>query len=109
MTSKMESELPQIPTREQRAAVVTEVVQGVAKAAGDVLSREEALRGAWRDLEGSPVSRNIALAELVGALERAALLTALSTSAAGARREVTVASKNIRESTRVFLDARCCC
>ncbi len=101
ITSKTESELPLIPTREQRSAVVTEVVQGVARAAGAATSEEEALAGAWRDLARSPAARNLALAELTAALERAALLRAMGAvrkeRSEEKEEEVTVASGNIRE------------
>ena len=106
MTSKLESELPSIPTKEQRSAVVAEVAQGVARAAGAVLSGAEARSGAWRDLLArSAQARNAALGDLVSALERAALLVAKSSSSSTngqEEEEVTVASRNIREFKTLF-------
>ncbi len=88
----MESELPLIPTVEQRRAVVTEVTQGVARAAGEVLSSGETGDGAWQDLWEWPERRNAAVGAMIKSMEGAGRLAAKVGVG-----ETTVASTNIRE------------
>ncbi len=99
MTSRLRSELPLIPTGQQRAAVTTEVVQGLVQSASVAVSEEEA----WRDLGAfSTSAAGVALAEMIDSLEQLGLLVP---GAVGSDQEVTVASDNICKSSLFFLSS----
>jgi hypothetical protein len=98
MVTKMRGELVEIPTFEQREAVVAEVVQSVVRSASSLLD-PGCVYGAWLDLEGG-AERNELVGRLTGMMEEAGKLAvpvSKGKSSAAATTEATFASRNIRE------------
>ena len=97
MVTKMRTELVEIPTAEQREAVVAEVAQGLVRSASSLLD-PGCIYGAWMDLEGGTV-RNELVGRILTLLEDAGKL-AVSKDHDKPRNkpdESTFASRNIRE------------
>jgi latrophilin 1 len=95
ITEKMLYELSDIPTLEQREAVVMEIVQSVIKTASIMVS--ESNRAAWMDLQddgGVGRGRKRTLTHFTSALKNAGLLLPM---AVRENQEVTVSSPNIRK------------
>ena len=88
MTEKMKFELPEIPTQQQREAVVTEIVQSVVKTCSVMLG-EENLSG-WFDLSSEKRLRSVS--RLTQGIKEAGMLLPM---AVGENQEITVATKNI--------------
>ena len=93
MTTKMRSELPLIPTVQQRAAVVMELAQSVARSVSLTLDRHAVAEGAWADLPEAAMKRD-AMGALEEALKEVGFLAA---QVVDLGQEVTIASENIRE------------
>ena len=81
--------MPQIPTSDQRRAVVSEVVQKIVKTMGVMTSRRHV--DSWRELGGESRLRST-VTKMFGALENAALLLP---EAVNENKEVTISSNNI--------------
>ncbi len=93
MASQMRSELPEIPTREQRSAVVAELVQSVVKTASHSFDTSKA----WMDLPGHRL-RSDALAGLIDAVQELGVLAGEALIKVDSEEEVTFAAENTRKS-----------
>ncbi|CAM6053319.1 unnamed protein product [Sphagnum tenellum] len=96
MTSRMLAELGSIPTKEQREAVVAELLQSFVRVASLLVTRQEVTEGAWRDL-GDQAGGHGREGVLAGAGRRAGGGGGLARRANEEEEEVTIASANICE------------
>ena len=96
IAEKMEFQLQQIPTREQREAMVMELVQSLTKTASHLLA--EANLAAWQDLPRPQLTRF--LTNFISALERTG---ALLPGVVAADQEVSMSSDNLRELQSTML------
>ena len=90
MTEKMHYELREIPTQQQKQAVVTEVVQSIVKTASVMIG--ELSVPAWNDLGEAKLRKSVTL--FSQAVEDAGLLLP---EAVREYQEVTISSNNIRK------------
>ena len=99
MVERTDSELGEIPTAEQRSAVVGEVAQSVVRA-GSRLLETASIKGAWLDLAGGH-ERSEGVKGLLKTMQGAGRMVARWGRQNGRQSEATFASKNICKNCKI--------